>query len=112
MVDFLSALAIERTQTWKKFLLVLSLLCNVGWLAIFKYLDFFTMSADGFCELFRELFRSVNIFRRNGNAMTLIIACGTEMIHSLIRTDRSPWPVPLSNASVQHTNFFGVDESA
>ena len=41
LVDFLSALAIERFERMRKFFLVLSLLCNVGSLAIFKYLDFF-----------------------------------------------------------------------
>lgn len=52
MVDFLCALGIERTQKWKKFYLVLSMLCNVGSLAIFKYLDFFIENVNSASALF------------------------------------------------------------
>lgn len=41
LVDYFCALAIQNTERFKKFFLVLSLLCNIGSLAIFKYLDFF-----------------------------------------------------------------------
>lgn len=52
LVDFLCALAIERHARFKRFFLILSLLCNVGSLAIFKYLDFFIENVNTASNLF------------------------------------------------------------
>jgi len=41
LVDFLCALGIQRFQKLRKMFLMLSLFCNIGSLALFKYLDFF-----------------------------------------------------------------------
>jgi alginate O-acetyltransferase complex protein AlgI len=46
LVDFLAALAMERAPSGKKALLIVSMCCNVGVLATFKYLGFFTTSLN------------------------------------------------------------------
>jgi D-alanyl-lipoteichoic acid acyltransferase DltB (MBOAT superfamily) len=51
LVDYFCALGIERYSKAKKFFLCLSLFCNIGSLAIFKYLDFFIANLNGGSEL-------------------------------------------------------------
>lgn len=46
LVDFYAAAAIVRWPSWKTLWLTASLVCNLGTLAVFKYLKFFTWNAN------------------------------------------------------------------
>jgi alginate O-acetyltransferase complex protein AlgI len=46
LVDFYAALAMDRRPAWRRFLLGLSLLCNLGLLAFFKYTAFFARESS------------------------------------------------------------------
>ena len=51
LIDFLCGLAIGRWPTWKKLFLAVSIIGNIGTLAVFKYLDFFIANANGLSGL-------------------------------------------------------------
>lgn len=51
LLDFWSALGMARRPQWRRALLIVSIIGNVGSLAAFKYIAFFTTSLNGFLSL-------------------------------------------------------------
>ena len=89
-VDFLvgSGLGKYHKPLTRKLLLLTSLFVNIGFLAFFKYYDFF---AESFAEAFTLLGQPIDVARLDGSKETIAHADFRKLLLSLVlRADRRP----------------------